>query len=418
MTEVATLSPAVPRPPHIPDSVFYDFDMFRDPDYLKDPHARILDILSKTPPVFWTPRNGGHWMICGHKANFEASRDIETFSSEVIPRAQIQAMMATLPPGSPRIPLAVPINIDPPEHTAYREPLQGPFSPKAMMALKDSIKALAIELIEKIKPLGSAEFMSQVAEPLPVQVFLKMFGLPLERQTAYRALVKEHMSAHVGDNQSVARRIIQVAAIMRDTLLERKAHPQDDLISALWQVRVNGKETTLEDMENYCVLLFLAGLDTVMNGIGNGVRHLAANPDLQKQLRESPKLIPDAAEELLRRYTFTVPPRRVTKDIEFFGAPMKANERVMLFLPAADLDAAEFPEPETFNLNRENKAHIAFGTGPHRCLGSHLARIEIQILYEELLSRLPEFRLDPANPVKFKGGHVVGPENLSLLWNA
>jgi cytochrome P450 len=89
----------------------------------------------------------------------------------------------------------------------------------------------------------------------------------------------------------------------------------------------------------------------------------------------------------------------------------------MLFLPAADLDAAEFPEPEKFNLNRENKAHIAFGTGPHRCLGSHLARIEIQVLYEELLARLPEFRLDPANPVKFKGGHVVGPESLSLLWN-
>src|SRR5438309_216793 len=110
MTEVATLtpaaeqlSPAVPRPPHIPDSVVYDFDMFRDPDYLKDPHTRILDILSKAPPVFWTPRNGGHWMIWGHKANFEASRDVETFSSEVIPRAQMQAMLAAMPPGSPHI---------------------------------------------------------------------------------------------------------------------------------------------------------------------------------------------------------------------------------------------------------------------------------------------------------------------------
>jgi cytochrome P450 len=418
MAEAASLSPAVEKPPHIPDRVVFDFDMYHDPDYIKDPHRRILDIISKAPPVFWTPRNGGHWMLVSHKANFEASRDPETFSSEVVPKAQIAAFMASLPPGAPRIPMPVPINIDPPEHTAYREPLLGAFSPKSMLALKDSIRALAIELIEKIRPKGTAELMAEVAEPLPVQVFLKMFGLPVERQAEYRALVKEHLSAGQGETREMARRLFKVVLTMKDTLLERKENPKDDLISVLWQSRVSGKEMTMDDMENYSVLLFLAGLDTVLNGIGNGVRHLAANPELQRSLRENPKLIPDAAEELLRRYTFTVPVRRVTKDLEFHGAPMKADERVMMFLPAADLDAAEFPEPEKFDLKRENKAHIAFGTGPHRCLGSHLARIELQVLYEELLARLPEFRLDPAKPVTYKGGHVVGPETLWLLWNA
>jgi cytochrome P450 len=418
MTEATTLSPAAPKPPHVSDSAVFDFDMFHDPDYLDDPHRRILDIKSKAPPVFWTPRNRGHWMLLSHKANFEASRDPETFSSEIFPQAQRKAMMAALPPGTPRIPEPVPINLDPPEHTAYREPLQGPFSPKSMLALKDSIRALAAELIEKIKPRGTADFMVEVAEPLPVQVFLKMFGLPVERQAEYRALVKEHLSAGQGDPREMIRRVLKVTAIMRDTLLDRREHPKEDLISMLWQIRVGGKETTLDDMENYCLVLFLAGLDTVMNGIGNGVRHLAANPDLQRKLRETPKLIPDAAEELLRRYTFTVPLRRVTRDLEFHGVQMKANEIVMLFLPAADLDAAEFTNPEQFNLERENKAHIAFGTGPHRCLGSHLARIELQVLYEELLARLPEFRLDPAKPVRYKGGHVVGPEALWLLWNA
>ena len=97
---------------------------------------------------------------------------------------------------------------------------------------------------------------------------------------------------------------------------------------------------------------------------------------------------------------------------------MRKGERAFLFLPAADLDPREFENPELFDLKRENKVHIAFGTGPHRCLGSHLARIELQVLYEELLARLPEFRLDPTFPIRYHGGHVVGPDSLHLLWDA
>jgi cytochrome P450 len=399
--------------------VVYDFDMFADPALLADPHARILDLLKNAPPIFWTPRNGGHWMLLSHAANFDASRDVESFSSEIIPQVQIKAMMAKLPPGSPHIPQPLPINIDPPEHGAYRMPLQRAFSPKAMLALKDSIRELAGNLIEAMKPKGAADFMVDVAEPLPVQIFLKMFGLPLERQQEYRALVKEHLAGlNSHDVQKIVARMLKLTAIMRQTVLERKENPKDDLISLLWQSRIGDRPTTLEDMENYCVVLFAAGLDTVMNGIGHGVRHLAANPGLQRQLREDPKLIPSAAEELLRRYTFTVPPRRVAKDMDFQGVTMKAGDRAMLFLPAADLDAAEYPQPERYDLKRENNVHIAFGAGPHRCLGSHLARIELQVVYEELLARMPEFRLDPDRPAKFHGGHVVGPETLWLIWDA
>jgi len=164
------------------------------------------------------------------------------------------------------------------------------------------------------------------------------------------------------------------------------------------------------------VLLFIAGLDTVMNGIGHGVVHLARNPELQRQLRENPKLIPEAAEEILRRYTFTVPPRRVGKDTVFMGVEMKEGERAMMFLPAADLDAQEYPDPQRYDFKRPNSVHIAFGVGPHRCLGSHLARYELQILYEELLARLPEFRLDPTKPLHYHGGHVIGPDAVWLEW--
>jgi cytochrome P450 len=412
----ASLSPAVPKPAHVLDSVVYDFDMFRDPAYVADPHKRILDLVENAPPIFWTPRNGGHWMLLSHSANFNASRDPGSFSSEFVPRAELEAMKAKLPPGSPHIPLPVPINLDPPEHGKYRGPLQRVFSPKSILAIKGGITALATELIDKVKDRGRCELMKEIAEPMPVQVFLKMLGLPLDRQQEYRTIVSQHLSDPTPDPRAGMLKLQRIAASMRETFLARRDHPQDDIISMLWKIEIDGKPTTLEDMENYGVLLFIAGLDTVMNGIGHGVRHLAQNPALQDRLRANPKLIPEATEELLRRYTFTVPPRFVARDMVFEGVPMKARERAMLFLPAADLDPREFAHSETFDLTRENKVHIAFNAGPHRCLGSHLARVELQVIYEVLLARLPTFRLDPEHPPTFHCGHVVGVDSLHLLW--
>jgi cytochrome P450 len=410
------LSPAVAVPAHVPPSLVYDFDMFYDAGILTDPHKRILEIIKNAPPIFWTPRQGGHWVLLGYSAAFEAARDWESFSSEVVPQAQIKAAIAAMPPGTPHMPQPVPINVDPPDHTKYRMPLASPFGPKAMTAMKDGIRALAAELIEKIRPDGRCEFMAAVAEPMPVQVFLKMLGLPLERQAEYRAIVKSHLSSGGEGPREMMAKLQKITASMRPTFLERKENPQDDLISRLWQMKIDGRDTTMDDMEDFGVLLFIAGLDTVMNGMGYGIRHLAMNPDLQAKLRANPELIPDTMEEALRRYSFTVPPRRVARDMVFEGVTMKSGERAMMFLPGADLDPTQFKSPEHFEIERE-EVHIAFGAGPHRCLGSHLARTELQILYEEIIARMPAFRLDPANPPVFHGGHVIGVDSLHLLWD-
>ena len=412
------LSPAAPKPAHVPDSLVHDFDLFNDPALLKDPHARALDLATNAPPIFWTPRQGGHWVFAGHQANFELGRDWESFTSQAMPEAQRQAMIAALPPGTPHIPQPVPISVDPPVHTKYRVVLNAVFSPKAMNVLKDDIRALARELITKAAPAGRCEFMHAVAEPMPVQVFLKMMGLPLERMPEYRTLVSTHLATLSNDPAESVKKLREISAIMKDTFEERRKAPKDDLISYLWKVEIDGKPTTMDDMENFGVLLFIAGLDTVMNGIGFGVRHLAQDLPLQNKLRANPELIADASEEMLRRYTFTVPTRKVAKDLTFMGVEMKAGERIDMFLPAADLDKSRFAEPAKYDLGREDKVHIAFATGPHRCVGSHLARIELQILYEELLAGLPEFRLDPEKPPTFHGGHVLGVDTLNLVWTA
>lgn len=413
---MSDLSPAVARPDHVPESAVYDFDMFMDPALITDPHERIRELVRVAPPVFWTPRNGGHWVVTGHKENYDASRDTEAFSSEIQPAAMIEMVRPMLPPNFGHIPLPTPINLDPPAHTIYRAPLQAAFSPRAMMARKDEIRELANGLIDKVIEQGHCDFITAIAEPLPVQVFLKMMGLPLERMAEFRDLVHEFLAPSSNPLDPLLR-MRKVADAMKGEIEARRTDRKDDLISLLWSAEIDGKPMTMELMEDFAVLLFIAGLDTVINGMGYGIRHIAANPDFQNDLRANPKLIVEAAEELLRRYTFTVPTRRITCDVELGGAKMKAEDRLMLFLPAADLDPREFTNPEVFDMKRENNVHIAFGVGPHRCLGSHLARIELQVIYEQMLARLPAFRIDPDKPAKFHGGNIIAIDSLSLRWD-
>ena len=230
MTNAATLSPAVPKPAHVPDAVVYDFDMFADPAYVADPHKRILDLVRNAPPIFWTPRNGGHWMLLSHEANFTASRDIETFSSNFIPKERLAAMQAQMPR---HLPLPLPINVDPPDHTKYRAPLQRVFSPKTINALKDSIRELAGELIDKVKADGKCEFMSAIAEPLPVVVFLKMLGLPVERMEAYREIVSQHLSDPTPNPVDSIKKLWRIVDNIKDVLEARRDNPQDDIISLM-----------------------------------------------------------------------------------------------------------------------------------------------------------------------------------------
>jgi len=405
------------RPSHIPASLVYDFDMFADPALLKNPHDRVADLLKNAPPIFWTPRHGGRWVLLSHEANFDAARDVETFSSEIMPQADIQQALALMPAGSPRIPQPFPINLDPPTHGKYRMPLQGVFSPKNIDKMKADIRALAATLIEQVVAQGHCEFMNSIAEPLPVIVFLKMFGMSDARLVEYRTLLKKLMSSLDSDAGEALPYLFQIVDSVREVILQRRDNPQKDLISLLWSTEIDGKPMTLDCMENYGVLLFIAGLDTVMNAMGLGVCHLAQDQELQSRLRKNPQRIPDAVEELLRRYSFVIPRRRVNRDTVFRGVEMKKNDMALLLLPAADLDSAAYADAEQVDINREKKSHIVFNAGPHRCLGSHLARAEIQILYEELLARLPTFRLNPNQRPVYHGGHVMGLDTLHLVWD-
>jgi cytochrome P450 len=405
------------RPAHIPDAAFYDFDIFHDVALLEDPHKRARELLHDAPPVFWTPHNGGHWIATRYEDAHTVLRTHETFSSTLISPDQQQAMMAAMPPHMPRFPQLTPIMLDPPDHTKFRLPLQRAFAPKTIIALKTEIVALAHQLIDDVIDQGACDFISAVAEQLPVRVFLQMMGLPSERLAEFRVLAREAFAPKEFDYMVYSMHMRKMADAMMGEILARRDEPKSDLISMLWSLNIDGEPMTLELMEDYAVLLFLAGLDTVVNAIAFGMHHLARNPDLQNTLRANPALIPDATEELLRSYTFTIPVRRVKHDTQFGGWTLKADERIMLYCPAADLDEREFSAPEVFDLARENKVHMAFGAGPHRCLGSHLARMELHILYSVVLERLPTFRLDPEQPIQFHAGQNLSMTALPLRWD-
>ena len=404
------------RPDHVPAELVFEFDYNSDPGYCNNPHVRAAELLIEAPAIFWTPFNGGHWMFMSHEAVTEALTDYKKFSSEHFSPEAFAAMMAELPEEE-RIPAPVPICIDPPQHTKLRAPLFSTFSPKSVAAMETKIRALAERLVDAIADKGHCEFQHDVSDIYPVEIFLSMFGLPVEKEREYRELAKKHLSVISPDLAENMLMMKAIADVLRDTIIERKAHPKDDIISMLWSLEMEGEPMNLELMLSYCVILFIAGLDTVVNALGFGVRHLASDTQLQQELRECPELIPRAVEELLRRYSFVAPIRMVKTDTEFHGIKLAQGERIMMFIPGASIDEAIYANAQDFDLRREKTSHLAFGAGPHHCLGVHLARMELKVMVETLLRKLPEFHLDPDNPPAFHGSIIAGPTSVHLVWD-
>jgi cytochrome P450 len=372
----------VKKPDHIPDPLVYNFDYNTDPEYCRDPHARAVDLLKTAPPIFWTPFNGGHWIFQKYNDVFDALRDYETFSSEHFSPEEFEMMMAAMPEDQ-RIPAPVPISVDPPLHGKLRR----------------------------------CEFQHDVSDVYPVEIFLVMFGLPVEKEREYRELAKKHLTVIKPDIAESMLKMKSIADVMRETIIERRENPKDDIISLLWSLEIEGEPMKLDLMLSYCVILFIAGLDTVVNALGFGVRHLAMDTELQRELRANPELIRDASEELLRRYAFVAPMRVLKKSTNFRGAQLEKGELVMMFLPSASVDETVYSSPTTFDMQREKFSHLSFGAGPHVCLGANLARRELRIMYETLLKKLPEFRLDPERPPTFHGSIIAGPSTIHLVWD-
>jgi cytochrome P450 len=395
-------------PSHVDPRLVVDYDMFADWRYAQagDPHSGLRKLADDTGyGIRWTPRNGGHWFINDYELCFQAARDPGLFSSRAM----------TLPPMRADLePKLIPLMLDPPEHGPYRIPLMRAFAPEKMKALDPAIREFAAELIEPLRGAKRCDFVHAIAEPLPIIMFMRLMGLETSRLAEFRTWMADMMSAEEAPR---ARSHQNIREMMAELISARQQRRENDLISYLLDSTVAGRPITVEELHGYCILLFSAGLDTVANAMAHSMRHLALDPTLQTRLRDDPRLIPETIEEFLRRYGVTAPPRTVTRDAEFGGARLKAGERVVLLLPACNLDADAFPDPDRVDIERQNKVHLTFNAGPHRCVGSHLARLEIKILFEEWFARMPNVRLDPAAPPEYRLGITLACVKLPLVWD-
>jgi cytochrome P450 len=393
------------RPDHVAEDRFFDFDMFNvtgsdEPvEKLHETYARRLH--EQAPDVFFSPRNGGHWVIVGYDQISEVVRNPEHFSAseQQIPRIE-------------NPPVFIPLSLDPPANLPYRQALMPHFSPKNVKALEEKIRYWANRLIDTVQDQGTCEFTQSISSVFPVSIFMELMGMPLERLNEFRELSDKFFSTNVQEELHALGG--QIIGIMTELIEAKRLNPGEDMISHLLGVEIEGRPIRLDEIQNMCFLLFLGGMDTVANATAFTFRHLAGDRQLQARLAADPTLIPAFVDEGLRCFGIISTPRMVMQDCEHFGVNFKKGEMVLCLLPISGRDERKNSNPHVFDLDRVKRESLTFSTGAHLCLGHFLARAEMRILTEEWVKRIPSFRLAGNNPPRYRMGYALALLELPL----
>lgn len=396
-----------PIPAHIPPSLVYDFDFYLAPELTGgEPHRAVAQRLyNEAPPIFYTPRNGGHWVVTRAGIALEMLRQVDKFSSD--PKynwAQV------------RYPKTLPNQVDPPDHTEYRRLVNPYFSPAAMHKMEPQLRALARRIIDEHVPNGRCEFVRDIGERFPVEIFLGMAGAPLSDRDLLTEMSDRFTRSP--SREAKLKGLADLGEYLRGVLRERAANPGDDLISRVAHGKFGDRPLDEEEKLGFATLLFLGGLDTVKATSSFVMLHLARNPDQYKRLVDDPPLIERAVEELIRVHGVANFERGCTRDLEFEGIQFRQGDRFVMLSQIWGLDDREMECPYLVDLDREVSRHMIFGAGPHRCVGSNLARVELRVLLEEWVRSVPSFAVAPGADVPTTGGVVWSPLSLPLVWPA
>ncbi len=313
----------------------------------------------------------------------------------------------------------IPLQIDPPEHKNYRKLLDPIFAPRQVALLEDQTRTMVRELIEPIVAGGGCNLHQVLAEPLPTTVFLQLLGLPVSRAREFIDLKDGIIRPPVPSSERVAytNEVGQkIYAILQEAIDLRQEERSDDFISLFLDAEVDGHRLTNEDVLDIGYLFFLAGLDTVTASLDCMFAYLAQHPEQRRRIVEDPTIIPRAIEEMLRWET-PVPGvvRVTTEDTEIGGCPIAKGRTVIAMLASANVDERAWDEVDTIDFDRGENRHLAFGGGAHRCLGSHLARMELRVALEEWHRLIPEYRLPDGHQLLYHQ-ELRSIENLELVW--
>lgn len=314
----------------------------------------------------------------------------------------------------------IPLQIDPPDHRNYRKLLDPIFAPKQVAQLEDQTRALVRGLIDGVADDGRCNFHHSIAEPLPTTVFLQLLGLPVSRAKEFIALkdgiIRPPVKTHQERIDYTSKVGEQIYAVLQEAIDERNVERKDDFLSMFLDAEVDGHRLTNDDVLDIGYLFFLAGLDTVTASLDCMISYLAQHPDHRRQLVEDPSLIPHAIEELLRWESPVQGVIRVTtEDTEIGGCPIAKGKVVTVMLGSANTDERVWEDVDDVDFDRPENRHIAFGGGAHRCLGSHLARMELRVALEEWHATVPDYQIRDGVELLYSQG-LRAVENLELVW--
>jgi cytochrome P450 len=362
-----------------------------------DPHPVYHEVHERCPVARAPGMFGGHSVtISRYDDVLWALKHPEVFSSKDVVKIGND------------VPL-IPLSVDPPDHAKYRRLLDPQFSPKRMADLEPEARALVNEIIDEFVGKGECDFHEDFATPLPSTIFLALMGLPKEDLPQF-LLWRDDTIRPVADATATAEEKREAAGkaiedYFETKIAEKRAHPDDRLLSTLVHGEIEGRPLTHDELIGTTHLLLLGGLDTVTATLDCMIAYLAAHPDRRDAIVADPELASGAIEELLRTETpVMVVPRLIAQDAELGGVALQAGDHAVLLLGAANLDEGEFPDPDTVGFDRPGNRHLAFGGGPHRCLGSHLARLELKVALEEFHRRITDYAMPAGTELHFSPG--------------
>jgi cytochrome P450 len=314
----------------------------------------------------------------------------------------------------------IPLQIDPPQHKYFRRLLDPIFGRETIARIEPETRRLVKELIDKVKDSGGCNFHASIAEPLPSTVFLQLLGLPVARTKEFIEL-KDGIVRPAAKSNEEREAMVKVTgqkiyALFQEAIAERDKDRKDDLISALLDAKVDGEQLTHDQVEDILYLFFLAGLDTVTSSLDCMISYLADHPEHRKQLVDDPSLLPHAIEEMLRWETPVTGVIRITsQDTELGGCPIPAHTQVSVILGSSNTDESIWERADEVDFGRDTKGHLAFGGGNHRCLGAHLARMELRVTLEEWLAAVPDFTIKEGVALRYSQG-LRSVDNLEIVW--
>lgn len=367
-----------------------------EPDVEFDHHSRefaadpwpLLAEMRDRCPVARSGTYGGFWVLTRYDEIKQVAGDDVTFSS---------AETILIPPKKNANQKSIPIEMDPPEFLEYRRILHPMFSPAAVDRIQPAIERFVHRCIDSFIEKGEADFVHDLADPLPAMTTLHKLGLPVDDWHDFSAplhktvFLRQDNPARAG----VMEELQKIAQVITEAIAARRANPRDDMITYLTRAEVGGEPVADRAVHEMIMLTMQGGFDTTGSAISSALIHLDRDRDARRRLIEDPSLLPSAIEELLR---YEAPQfalaRTATRDVEVGGRQIREGDRVLLVWASGNRDAEVFDDPDTVDFDRFPNRHMTFGLGAHRCLGSTLARRQILCALQGVLRRLPDYEID------------------------